>query len=32
MGWVRRGGFGPFAAYRIIVGILVLFFAARLVG
>ena len=32
MAWVRRRGFGPFAVYRIVVGILVLFFAARLVG
>lgn len=32
MGYVRRRGFGPFAVYRIIVGILVLFFAARLMG
>jgi undecaprenyl-diphosphatase len=32
MAWVRRRGFGPFAIYRIIVGILVLFFAAKLVG
>ena len=32
MAWVRRRGFGPFAVYRVIVGILVLFFAAKLVG
>jgi undecaprenyl-diphosphatase len=32
MAWVRRRGFAPFAVYRIIVGILVLVFAARLVG
>jgi len=32
MAWVRRRGFGPFAIYRIVVGILVLFFAAKLVG
>jgi undecaprenyl-diphosphatase len=32
MGYVRRRGFGPFAVYRIIVGILVLFFASRLAG
>jgi len=32
MAWVRRRGFSPFAVYRIIVGILVLFFAAKLVG
>jgi undecaprenyl-diphosphatase len=30
MGWVRRRGFVPFAIYRIIVGVLVLAFAARL--
>jgi undecaprenyl-diphosphatase len=30
MAWVRRRGFVPFAVYRIIVGILVLAFAARL--
>jgi undecaprenyl-diphosphatase len=32
MGYVRRRGFGPFAIYRIIVGIMVLFFASRLAG
>jgi undecaprenyl-diphosphatase len=32
MAWVRRRGFGPFAIYRIIVGIAVLFFASKLVG
>jgi undecaprenyl-diphosphatase len=32
MGYVRRRGFGPFAIYRIIVGIAVLYFASRLVG
>ncbi len=32
MAWVRKRGFGPFAIYRIIVGILVLFFASRLAG
>jgi undecaprenyl-diphosphatase len=32
MAWVRRRGFGPFAVYRIIVGIAVLYFASRLVG
>jgi len=32
MAWVRRRGFGPFAVYRIVLGILVLFFAAKLVG
>jgi len=30
MAWVRRRGFVPFAVYRIIVGVLVLVFAARL--
>lgn len=30
MGYVRKRGFAPFAVYRIIVGILVLVFAARL--
>jgi undecaprenyl-diphosphatase len=30
MAWVRKHGFAPFAAYRIIVGALVLFFASRL--
>lgn len=32
MAWVRRRGFGPFAVYRIVLGILVLFFAAKLAG
>jgi len=32
MAWVRRRGFAPFAIYRIIVGVLVLVFAARLAG
>ena len=32
MAWVRRRGFVPFAVYRIIVGIAVLYFASRLVG
>ena len=32
MAWVRKRGFGPFAIYRIVLGILVLFFAAKLVG
>jgi undecaprenyl-diphosphatase len=32
MGYVRKRGFAPFAVYRIIVGALVLAFAARLVG
>jgi undecaprenyl-diphosphatase len=31
MAWVRRRGFGPFAVYRIIVGIAVLYFASKLV-
>jgi undecaprenyl-diphosphatase len=30
MAWVRRRGFVPFAVYRIVVGALVLFFAARM--
>jgi len=30
MAWVRRRGFAPFAIYRIVVGVLVLVFAARL--
>jgi undecaprenyl-diphosphatase len=32
MAYVRKRGFAPFAVYRIIVGALVLVFAARLVG
>jgi undecaprenyl-diphosphatase len=32
MAWVRKRGFAPFAIYRIIVGALVLAFAARLVA
>ena len=32
MAWVRRRGFAPFAVYRIMVGTLVLVFAARLAG
>jgi len=32
MAWVRKHGFVPFAIYRIIVGTLVLVFAARLAG
>jgi undecaprenyl-diphosphatase len=32
MAWVRKRGFGPFAIYRIVVGIAVLYFAARLAG
>jgi len=32
MGWVRKHGFVPFAIYRIVVGIAVLAFAARLAG
>jgi undecaprenyl-diphosphatase len=31
MGYVRKRGFAPFAVYRIIVGMLVLWFAARMV-
>jgi undecaprenyl-diphosphatase len=30
MAWVRKRGFGPFAVYRIILGILVLYFAGRM--
>ena len=30
MAWVRKRGFAPFAVYRIIVGALVLIYAARL--
>jgi undecaprenyl-diphosphatase len=32
MAWVRKRGFAPFAVYRIVIGILVLVFAARLAG
>ena len=32
MAWVRKHGFVPFAVYRIVVGILVLAFAAKLAG
>ena len=32
MAYVRKRGFAPFAVYRIIVGALVLVFAARLAG
>jgi len=32
MAWVRKRGFAPFAVYRIIVGTLVLVFAARLIA
>ena len=32
LAWVRKHGFAPFAVYRIVVGILVLVFAARLAG
>jgi undecaprenyl-diphosphatase len=32
MAWVRRRGFVPFAVYRIVLGIIVLMFAARLAG
>jgi undecaprenyl-diphosphatase len=31
MAWVRRRGFAPFAVYRIILGVLILAFAARVV-
>jgi undecaprenyl-diphosphatase len=32
MAWVRKRGFAPFAVYRIIAGVLVLAFAAKLAG
>jgi undecaprenyl-diphosphatase len=32
MAWVRKRGFAPFAVYRIVVGTLVLVFAAKLMG
>ena len=32
MGWVRRRGFAPFALYRIVVGVAVLYWASRLGG
>jgi undecaprenyl-diphosphatase len=32
MAWVRKRGFAPFAVYRIVIGIAVLAFAARLAG
>jgi undecaprenyl-diphosphatase len=32
MAWVRKRGFAPFAAYRIVLGMFVLLFAARLAG
>jgi undecaprenyl-diphosphatase len=32
MAWVRKRGFGPFAIYRIVLGILVLLFALRVSG
>ena len=32
MAWVRRSGFVPFAAYRIILGTAVLIWAGRLIG
>jgi undecaprenyl-diphosphatase len=32
MAWVRKRGFAPFAVYRIVLGILVLVFAAKLTG
>src|SRR5437879_4175579 len=30
MGWVRKRGFGPFAIYRIVLGVVVLYFASRM--
>lgn len=32
MAWVRRRGFAPFAVYRIVIGVLVLVWAARVAG
>jgi undecaprenyl-diphosphatase len=32
MGWVRKRGFAPFAVYRIILGVVVLYYASRMVG
>jgi undecaprenyl-diphosphatase len=32
MGWVRKRGFAPFAVYRIILGVVVLYYATRMVG
>src|SRR5438132_5192908 len=32
MAWVRKRGFAPFAVYRIVIGIVVLVFAAKLAG
>ena len=32
MGWVRKRGFAPFAMYRIVVGVLVLAWAAGMLG
>ncbi len=32
MAWVRRRSFAPFAVYRIVIGLLVLLFAAKLAG
>src|ERR1700741_4941339 len=32
MAWVRKRGFAPFAVYRIVIGVAVLIFAARLAG
>ena len=32
MAWVRKRGFAPFAVYRIVIGIVLLVFAARLAG
>ncbi len=30
MGWVRKRGFGPFAIYRLILGVVVLYFGSRM--
>ena len=30
MGWVRKRGFGPFAIYRIVLGVVVLYFGSRM--
>jgi undecaprenyl-diphosphatase len=32
MGWVRKRGFAPFAVYRIILGVVVLYYASKIVG
>jgi undecaprenyl-diphosphatase len=32
LAWVRKRGFAPFAVYRIIVGVAVLYWASRLGG